>query len=386
MVPPPPLAPATNLSLLPLLARRARFFRVGSDRVLTLPGRGGTLVLVPRGHGDPVLGTERGGQYRELRTGVACSAVRWEPAGAVAAWLREVAAPRPSVALGPVALRAGAVTLVRVHRLALTAAGVGEGGPACVATAGRVRAANAAALALGVGPGSPVRAAERARVAVHAPGDERAALDRLGAALEQEFGACERVRGGFLIAGGPDGSGDSALATLVHLRARIWQSTGLTVKVVSGPDARSIATLGRHLPASQVAVIPAGCGGLWTRLRRTERVWTGADRGGWEGTTLVDVEGVVNVAQTLVWAGVRGQGTRDLRLRLWTERGVMALDVRVSAQAGRTAVYSRVEVDVRRALGGGASVWAVAWQSLPQVAETVGQPEAARPRQVSLWA
>ena len=384
--PAPQMAPALACSPAPLalLGRRARLFRFGADRLLTLPGRRGTLVLVPRGHGDPVLAVERAGQFRELATNVVCSGVRWEPAGAVAAWLREVPTPRPSAALGPVSLQAGAFTFVRVQRLALTAARVTDSGPVVVASGRRVRVANPGACAKGIGPGTPVDQARGLGAMVVPAGDEGECLRRLGDHLTAEFGDCTRVRGGFVVHGGPVAPAPAGLAALAHLRARVWQLTGLTVKVVSGPDEKSVLSLGRHLSGSQVALIPAEAAALWTGLRHTARVRAGADCALWEGEALIDVEGVVSVAQALVWtSGMHGRSppAGPLRMQLWSDRGVLSMDIVVPQHAGRTEVHSRVELAVQKALGGGTAVWAVGWRALP--ARTAAQPLS---KQVSLWA
>ncbi|MSP55076.1 MAG: hypothetical protein EXR69_05660 [Myxococcales bacterium] len=350
---------------------------------MTLPGRRGTLVLVPRGHGDPVLAVERGGQFRELATNVVCSGVRWEPAGSVAAWLREVPAPRPSAALGPASLQAGAFTLVRVQRLALTAARVNDSTPTVVGSGRRVRAANAGARAKGIGPGTPLVRATALGVNVVPAGDEEECLRRLGDQLGAEYGECTRVRGGFVVHGGPMGPPPAALAVLAHLRARLWQQTGLTVSVVSGPEQRGVMALGRHLPAGHVALIPTEAAALWDGLRRKARVRTGAEGGLWEGEAMIDVEGVVSVAQALVWTGGTQRGappTGPVRMRLWSDRGVLSMDIVLPPHAGRTEVHSRVELAVRSALGGGTAVWAVAWRTVPN--RTVAKP---LQKQISLW-
>lgn len=368
------LLPCLPGTLLPLLSRGARVFRAagpGPDRVVTLPGRQGEVVLVPRGHGAPRLAREHLGQFRDSETDVVLSTCRWEPAGAVAAHLREVAAPRLSVPVPPVRLRAGGVTLLRVHRLGTTAARCAESASAVV-SGGRVRAVNAKAAAKGVVIGARAREAAALGVEIVAPGDERARLDALGAWLRAEYGEVERVRGGFLVAGVPEGAGAAALGALADLRARAWQATGLCTKLVAGPSARSVLTLGRRLPGNFVGVVTDGA--AWDRPADAQLRL--GPTGRWQGSAVADVEGLVVHAQGLL-AAARG----DVRVTLTTPAGTIALALEIPAGAGRTEVCSRVETALRRALGSGKSVSAITWASAaPRATASVA------PRQVALWA
>ncbi len=336
--------------------------------------------MVPRGHGLPVLAVKRGAQFLEARSGATCSPVRWQPVGGVAAWLRELPAPRPATPVGEVALHAGAWTFVRVHRLALSVARVSEGAPAGVAVGGRLVAVNGRASARGAGPGTSVAKAGSLGVQVVVGGDEAAALSRLEDHLAAAYGAVERMRGGFLIRGGPAGDAANGLGVLAQLRARLWQVTGLTVKVVSGPDPRSVAAAARHMPGNCVAVLPSSAASVWPAVRVTERVRPGGTRSRWDGQALVDVESVVSLAQALVGAG--SARDRDVGLTFWTDRGRLAAELTLPANAGRTEVHSRVENAVRQSLGFGASVWAVAVSALGPARADVAVPS----RQVSLWA
>lgn len=368
------LLPCLPGALLPLLSRGARVFRAagpGQDRMVTLPGRLGEVVLVPRGHGSPRLARELLGQFRDSETGVVLSTCRWEPAGTVAAHLREVAAPRLSVPVPPVRLRAGGATLLRVHRLGTTAARCAESASAVV-SGGRVRAVNAKAAAKGLVIGARAREAAALGVTTVAPGDEGARLEALGAWLRAEYGEVERVRGGFLVAGVPEAPGGAALGALADLRARAWQATGLCTKIVAGPSARSVLTLGRRLPGNYVGVV-TDCA-AWDRPADVQLRL--GPTGRWQGRAVADVEGLVVQAQGLL-AAARG----DLRVTLTTPGGPVSLAVVIPFGAGRTEVCSRVEAAVRRALGSGKSVSAITWASAaPRPLAT------AVPRQVALWA
>ena len=361
------LTPTLSPALLPLLERGIRCFRLPSgDRVLTLPGRGGQVVLVPRGHGTPVVAVESGGQFKSAATGAACSAVRWDCAGRVAGWVREVSTPAPGAVVEAVSLESGGALFVQVQRLVLTVAGVGEASPAVVATNGRVRAANARALARGVIPGSRVDGRVESLGRVVAGGGEAARMALLGDWLCGEYGAAVRVRGGFLL------GGSGGLGPLAALRTRIWQATGLTVKLVAGPDAAAVQRLGRALPPNHIAMVPGTVARMWAEAGKSAQLKRSAAGGAWRGEPMVDVEGVVTLAQALLQS-VRG--LVDLQLR--TERGVLHATVDVAATAGRSEAASRVEMAVRRALGCGAAVWSVEW---------CARAEVAAPRQVALWA
>lgn len=349
-----------------------------ADRLLTLPGRGAAVVLVPRGHGAPLLARESGSQFVSLSTGLVCTPVRWVSAGAVAAVLREAPAPRPCAPVGVVPLRAEGVTVLRVHRLAATSARVSDGAPAAVVKAGRVVAVNARSASRGVGAGMLVRRALSLcpGLRVHEPGDEQQRLAELGDWLAAEYGACVRVRGGFQLAAAPEGDDAVVLTALADLRTRVWQATGLTVKVVSAPDATAAGRLVRHLAGNWVANIPAASAALWAARLPLVRLHQSAVAGSWAGESILDVEGVVSLAQALS-TGARGA----VRLRLWSDNGVLSTELAIPVAAGRAEAASRVEVAVRRALGGGVAVWALRWTAEP--APTVIVPA---PRQVALWA
>ncbi len=375
------LLPNVPSSLLPLVARGCRIFRsggAGADRLLTLPGRAGAVVLVPRGHGAPVLAREAGAQFVSVSTGLVCTPVRWAPAGAVAAVLREASAPRPCAPVAAVPLRADGVTVLRVHRLAATAARVSDGAPAAVVKGRRVVAVNARAAARGVGAGMLVRRALALcpGLRVHQPGDEQQRLVELGEWLTAEYGACVRVRGGFQLPAVPAGDDAAVLTALSDLRTRVWQATGLTVKAVSAPNAAAAGRLSRHLAGHWVASISAASAGLWAARLPLVRLHRSAAAGCWSGESMLDVEGVVSLAQALT-AGARGA----VRLRLWSDKGVLSAELSIPAAAGKAEVASRVEVAVRRALGGGVAVWALRWD-----AECVAAAVVAAPRQVALWA
>lgn len=375
------LQPTLPTSLLPLTARGGRAFRVdGGDRVLTLPGAGPTVVAVPRGHGAPVLADARGGSLRALATGLACTPVRWASAGAVAAWLREAPAVRPGAALGPVALQAGGVTVVRVRQLTATVARLGDGAAAVVVRGPRVVALNARAAARGIRVGMPRGRAEARCPAllVHEAGAEAERLEALGAWLAAEYGPCTRVRGGFVVHGAPE-LGPQGLGALVQLRVRVWQATGLVVSAVAAPDAGSARRLSALLGGAWVAAIPADAAALWSARPPVGPAHRAAAGGRWEGAPMLDVEGVVTLAQALT-VGARGA----VALRLWTDRGRIELPLDVPADAGRAEVASRVEGAVRRALGGGVAVWAMRWHAVGP-ARRAAIP-AALPRQVALWA
>lgn len=374
------MLPTLPVALLPLVACGVRVFREATptaDRLLTLPGRAGSVVLVPRGHGAPRLAEEVQGQFRDAATGVVCSTVRWEPAGSVAAWLREAPAPRLSTPVGAVRLCARGVTFLRVSKLALTAARCGEG-PVAVVSGGRVRAVNARAAGKGLAVGARASEASALGVALIAPGDEQGRLTALGEWLQAEYGPAVRVRGGFLIPGAPEDGACTALGALAQLRARVWQATGLNVKAVAAPTSDSALRLGRRLPANYVAVIPSGAERLWTdRAGRAYGTRSGRTSGAWQGHAIVDVEGIVVLAQALLSAA-RG----SVRLRMSTERGLIELGLEIPQEAGRAEVYSRVETAVRRALGSGTTVWAASWTSTPPAAMSAR----AQSRQVALWA
>jgi len=368
------LLPCLPGALVPLLSRGARVFRAagpGQDRLVTLPGRLGEVVLVPRGHGSPRLAREQLGQFRDTETGVVLSTCRWEPAGTVAAYLREVAMPRLGVPVPPVRLRAGGVTLLRVHRLGATAARCTES-PSAVVSGGRVRSVNAKAGAKGLVVGARAREAAALGVVTVAPGDEQARLDALGAWLRAEYGTVERVRGGFLVAGVPEAQGVAGLAALADLRARAWQATGLCTKIVAGPSPRAVLTLGRRLPGNYVGVVTDSAS--WERPADVQLRLGSTGR--WQARAVADVEGLVVLAQALLSAA-RG----DVRATLTTPTGLVSVSVVIPAEAGRTEACSRVEVAVRRALGSGKSVSAITWSSsAPRLVAT------AAPRQVALWA
>ncbi len=366
--------PCLPAALLPLLSRGARVFRAAGpsqDRIVTVPGRAGDVVLVPRGHGSPRLAREVAGQFRDSETGVVLSTSRWEPAGSVAAYLREASAPRLSTPVPPVRLRAGGATLLRVHRLGTTAARCTEAASAVV-SAGRVRSVNAKAAAKGLAVGARASEAAVLGVVTVAPGDERARLEALGGWLRAEYGEVQRVRGGFLVAGVPEAHGAAGLGALVDLRARVWQATGLCAKIVAGPTAQSALTLGRRLPGNYVGMVTDHA--AWGRPADVQlRLGT---TGRWQGRAMADVEGLVVQAQALL-AAARG----EVRVTLTTPDGPVALALTIPAGAGRAEVYSRVEAALRRALGSGKSVSCVAWASaLPQPVRH------AEGRQVALWA
>ena len=373
------LLPTLPVALLPLVARGARVFRDAAptlDRILTLPGRSGTVMLVPRGHGAPRLALEAQGQFRDANTGVVCSTVRWESGGSVAAWLREAGLPRLGTPVSPVRLCARGATRLRVHKLALTAARCGDGA-GVVVSGGRVRATNARAAARGVRVGAREAEANALGATLYAQGPEAARLAALEDWLHAEYGATQRVRGGFLIPGTPDGGEVAALGALAQLRARVWQATGLIVKAVAAPTAASAVRLGRRLAGSYVAVVPAGAERLWSAEYGSTRLRSGRTAGSWHGQAIVDVEGILVLAQALL-ASARG----TVRLRMTTDRGVLRVVVEIPQEAGRTEVQSRVETAVRRALGSGTAAWALSWDCTPPVTGTVRAPV----RQVALWA
>jgi hypothetical protein len=211
---------------------------------------------------------------------------------------------------------------------------------------------------------------------VHEPGDEQRRLAELGDWLLAEYGGFVRVRGGFQLSAAPDGDDAAVLTALADLRTRVWQATGLTVKIVSGPNAVAATRLSRHLAGKWVASIPKASASLWAARLPRVRLHQSAVAGCWAGESVLDVEGVVSLAQALC-AGARGA----VRLRLWTDKGVLNTELSIPAAAGKTEAASRVEVVVRRALGGGVAVWGLRWS-----AEAVSAAVVPLPRQVALWA
>ena len=358
------------------LARRgARSFKRGGDVVVTLPHAAGPLhVLVPRGHGQPLIARRQlGGGFCAAVTGEPCAATRWTSAGAIAAWLREIPSPRgPSPALSPLGCFApaegvgtegtGPWVCVRVVAASWAAArradpSVGHG---TVAVAGRwVLGVSPAARARGVCRGMSLSRARSLcpgiRLVPPAEGAMPSELvDEVVALLERDLGAVTRRRGAVLVrlASGPanERPGDR-LAQAGHLARRLWQALGVEVRIAVADAPEDAVALSRQLDVGWVAVVPPSANGAWHARHAAPGTWTtGRKSATWRGPLIPDLEGAATVCRDLSRALALGEGGGTVRIVAAGPGGEVRVVVPLPPGCDRATRATLVEAAVRTPL------------------------------------
>ena len=343
---------------LPALPACARAFAVGESgaRLVTLADAATALkVLVPRGHGWPMLGVRSADALRGALHGEACSPGRWAVAGAVAVEVHEVDLPRgPAPAVAPAdAPGAGAWLALRLRNLPWSAARLRDpsAGHGLVAVAGLrvVVGVSPAGRDAGVSRGMSLRLARRhcPRLKFVAPAATRELADAVSTWILSRFPQARPGRTWLIpVAAHPTTAG--AVTQADTLCRHLWQLFGVecTVGVAADPEAARAVT--RWLGPRQLGIVPADADEAVVAAGRQRR--RAIPRGHrWEGAPRPDVEGVAEIVRTLA-AGL--PAGRRVVVHLETERGPVA--VRVHPQA-RLAVFA-VERAVRAALLGVGSV------------------------------
>ena len=343
------LVPALPPHPLGHLERRGgRAFQLaGGDQIWTLPDVFGPVcVLVPRGHGWPLLARRAGGAFRALPHGEPCAPGRWSVAGGVAARFRSVSlATGPALAVGDLDLgpgpRAGWLRL-RVRDLAWSAlrrrdpsAGHGvvvltnaEGAPASSPgpgspSSGRICGVSPLARTRGLVPGMSLALARRRCPSVRVlPAVDASGLRvELEAWLTEHLGLVERCRGGWLVAWpAPDTTSDP-LGQVAWLVRRLWQGFGVCASGAVAPSRPAASALGRLLEPGEVASADPQSDAAWARRgAAAECLGGGAEGALWSGAPLPDVEGVVCRVEQLAALLLPAAEGRAVRLRLKGER------------------------------------------------------------------
>lgn len=351
LVPPRRLVPVPPADTLAAVDRRGgRTFQfAGSEQLWTLPEVvGPTCVLVPRGHGWPMLARRMGASLRALPHGEPCAPERWSVAGGVAARFRRVALPRgPAPAVGEVDLgaapRVGWLRL-RVRDLAWSALrrmdpSAGHGAVVLVGVGGRrIQCVSPLARARGLSRGMSVSLAQRHCPSVRVLGmvDPTALRAELVAWLVERFGGVVPCRGGWLVPWvAPAGQGDDLLGP-AWLVQRLWQGFGVHASAAVGASPAAAAALGRLLDPAEVASVEPQAVAAWGRRAvRVGRLGGGAEGALWEGVALPDVEGVLCRVEQLAERLMPGAEGRTVRVRLHGEKQSATVRVQVPRGGGR---------------------------------------------------
>lgn len=346
------------------LARRgARAFAVrgGGDEVLvTLPGVVGPVcVLVPRGHGWPLLARRAAGALRAVPTGEPCAPARWDVAGGLAARVRPVEPPRGPVMaeLGPEPRQGEGWVCVRPSDLAWSALRREDpsAGHGPVVLADRwVRAASPEAQARGVSRGMSLALARRkcpnlqVRPAVSGV---RLGLE-IGAWLGGELGEARRVPGGWLVRWAVEGRESSeVLAEMAGLARRIGQRFGVRVRAAAAVTEAAARGLVSALEQGHVAAAEPQATRQWEARAPRVSTWAAsARRAGWEGRPWADVEGAVELVRALAGEVARAADGRTVRVVLDGEKARERIDLSVPPGLGRAGLGSLVEAHLRRPL------------------------------------
>ncbi len=342
---------------LPGLPAAARAFSLGESgvRLVTLPDAGTALkVMVPRGHGWPMLGVRVGEGLRGALHGEACSSGRWAVAGGVALEVHEVDLPRgPAPTVTPVAESGeGAWLALRLRNLPWSAARLRDpsAGHGLIAVAGaRVVGVSPAAREAGVVRGMSLPAARRRcpRVKLVAPAATATLADAVSTWLTGRFPSAVAGRT-WLIPVPQHPTTAGAVAQADALARLLWQVFGVEcTAAVAGSAAAARAAVG-WLGPRQIAAIPADADGAVVVAGVRRVVARGAGRR-WRGAPRPDVEGVAEVIRLL--SGNIPAG-RAVAVHLDTERGPRVVRVRPRS---RMAVFE-VERAVRGAILGAGAV------------------------------
>jgi len=304
-------------SALPHLPVGGRCFAWSGGWLVAADGEPGDhRLLVPRGHGAPLVARRVGSQLRAEPRGEVCAPVRWHDAGALAMVVVEPelpAGPRPA-ALAEGAGSGEAWLAVRLVNLAWSAARLADPslGRGVVAVGRRwVTGVSPEARALGIRRGMSFARAARLgrRVRTAPPGDAAALRAAVTAWAAERWGAAPRGR--LLLLRIPAGDLASHTRLAAGVASELWQRFGVecAAAAASAPEAAEAAT--RWLGPRQCAAV-AAAGAHFVRARRAEPA-PGMPR----PTPRPDVEGMLE----LVLAARPSAGGR-VRVRLVLERGV----------------------------------------------------------------
>lgn len=342
--------------------------RVGEeDRVITLPDAMSTeAVLVPRGHGWPLVASRVRDGWRAVPGGEPCGGGRWEDAGGIAAWIRRVELP-----VGPARAVAWEGTAQGDHVLAIrlvnTAwAAVRRSDPSVgngVVAVGKsvVRGVSPAARSVGVESGMSMRVALRRcpRLRVVPPRQGVSLIQEVVAWLGGAMGPVVQTGGVLLVPWSADPDPGVSLARQERLLRRLWQAFGVEANTAVAASARAASVVVRMLDRGEVAAVPSGAEDAWSG-RPARGLVAGARQGSWTGPALPDVEGILSTACALLDAlgpaacVLRWRtGGRQVELEIpehsrGVSRGRIA-EPRLRVALARNGPVDRLEVSARKA-------------------------------------
>ncbi len=268
------------------------------DLIVAVPGPERTRqVLLPRGLGRPLLARAAPGGWLVEGSGETCSPRRWITAGGLAARVRRYqlpkgpAAAQPRLSRSPVVSDGLAPTWLAVRLecplyTPLTRVRPELRGAPVAVCAGRVRDVSPEARAAGVTAGMALRRALRRcptlRLVDPPP---TSATAEVRALLELEVGEVREERRGLLVRIAA-GSVGELFAAAERIALRIWQATGVRVRLAIAADGEIALRFARLLAVDSVAYVPASAAAAWRRQR---------PRPG--SPSMPDVEGIVAAAR-----------------------------------------------------------------------------------------